>query len=161
MEDKPKSPENQPAIATKFDPSPEQVKFLEAAINVGTYKNKTSVSEQAGVDRSCWYKWLKKAGFVEWFYTEFNKAISFRVFELDMICYNKANEDFRYMELLQKKYGGLPVGNSSIKVDVKANANAEAKTEVELGTEEAKERLSRNLGIMQRYGYLPEFVSED
>jgi len=160
MEEKITKQENSPAIVTHFDPSPEQVKFLEASINVGTYKNKTTVSEQAGVDRSCWYNWLKKAGFAEWFYTEFNKAISFRVFELDMICYNNASKDFRYMELLQKKYGGLPVGGSGVKVEVSANANAEAKTEVELGTEDAKKRLSRNLGILQRYGYLSPLISE-
>jgi len=161
MEDKPKSPETEPTIVTKFNPNENQVKFLQAAINVGTYKNKTSVAEEAGVTRKVWYDWLKQDGFAEWFYTEFNRALKFRVFELDMICFNNAMQDFRYMELLQKKYGGLPVGNSGVKVSVEAKATAEAKTEVELGTEEAKERLGRNLGIMQRYGYLPQFVSEE
>ncbi len=148
-------------VSTKFDPSENQVKFLQAAINVGTYKNKSSVAEQAGVDRSTWYNWLKEDGFPEWFYSEFNRSIQFRVFELDMICFNQASRDFKYMELLQKKYGGLSSKESGLNINVSANAKAEAKPEIELGTDEAKKRLSRNLGILSRYGHNFKAVSEN
>lgn len=161
MQEDPKDVENADIVSTNFQPSEFQIKFLQAAINIGTYKNKTSVSQEADVDRGCWYAWLKQAGFAEWFYEEFNKSIKFRIFELDMICFNKASSDFKYMELLQKKYGGIAPVSPGVNVNVTANAKAEANTEIDLGTEETKKRLASNLGILQRYGCIPQFASEE
>ena len=150
------------AILTKFNPSPEQVDFLQAAIKLCTYKNKTKIAEDANVGRTRWYDWLKQDGFPEWFYSEFNRAIKFKVYELDAIGFKKAETDFKYFEFMQKKFGGVVIPDRpGIKIDVNATANAEAKTEISLGTEEAKRRLSRNLGILSRHGYMANQFSEN
>lgn len=161
MEEPIKTPLTEPTILTNFKPSDNQVKFLQEAVKSCSYKNKTELAKATGVDRHCWYDWLKTAGFAEWFYGEFQKAIQFKVYELDAIGFRKAETDFKYFELMMKKYGGLAVSVPGVNVNVSANANAEAKTEIELGTEEVKKRLSRNLGILQRYGYMAQFVSEN
>jgi len=161
MEDKNKIPETEPTIVTKFNPSENQVKFLQEAIKSCTYKNKTALAEAAGVTRKVWYDWIKQAGFKEWFYGEFQTAIQFKVYELDAIGFRKAETDFKYFEVMMKKYGGLIASVPGVHVNVNASASAEAKSEIELGTEELKKRLSRNLGIMQRYGHLSELVSEE
>lgn len=161
MDQAPEKVENPDTIATKFQPSENQKDFLQAAIANCSYKNKSKISEDAGVHRTRWYDWLKEDGFPEWFYSEFNRAIQFKVHELDTIGFRLAETDFKYWEAMQKKYGGLAVSKPGVNVNVSANANAEAKTEISLGTEEAKERLSRNLGILSRYGHLSQLISKN
>lgn len=48
---------------------------------------------------------------------------------------------------------------SSINVTAQANASSEAKTEVTIDPEKARTRLQENVGILRRYGFIPETVS--
>ena len=156
-----KTPETEPIIATKFNPSENQLNYLQEAIKSCTYKNKTELAKAAGVSRHRWYDWLKADGFPEWFYGEFQRAIQFKIHELDAIGFRKAETDFKYFQLMQEKYGGLSSNKPGFNIKVEANASAEAKTEIELGTGKAKKRLSRNLGILSRYGHNFTAVSEN
>ena len=123
---------------------------------------------EAGVDASTFYLWRKKNNRLKLFTEELAKRCDSRRTDLveDAFVKNCVSGGPQGLgnvaaQIFYLKNRGWKDTTPNTEINVNALAQANNNTEIELGTEEAKERLGRNLGIMQRYGYLPQFVSEE
>lgn len=94
-------------ILQKFKPTAGMKKCLLAYADMSLKPTIEARMEAAGMSRLTWYDWVEKDGFVEWWKTETEKIMQRSLSELDKIAYMKAGSDYRYMELLQMKYGGF------------------------------------------------------
>ena len=91
-----------------WKPSENQRKVLEIAVNDES-DNITTWFKKAGVLREKWNAWIKNEKFIEWWNHEWGKAMRAQVTRLDKIGMDMAPTDFRYWEVMQKKYGGYQV----------------------------------------------------
>jgi len=91
----------------KFVPTEEMKKCLLAYADMSARPTIEDRMKAVGLRRETWYYWCNEIeGFVEWWKTETEKIMQRSLSELDKIAYMKAGSDFRYMEMLQMKYGG-------------------------------------------------------
>jgi len=92
----------------KFVPTEEMKKCLLAYADMSARPTIEDRMKAVGLRRETWYYWCNEIeGFVEWWKTETEKIMQRSLSELDKIAYMKAGSDYRYMELLQMKYGGF------------------------------------------------------
>lgn len=89
-----------------FVPSRKQVELLNAMIDIEVPSTVTGICKHIGISRSTYYEWIKNKDFKKWFSKNHALSCAMSVAMLDKIAFSKAGEDFRYMELLQIKYGG-------------------------------------------------------
>jgi hypothetical protein len=91
-----------------WKPSKIQQELLRWAIEVGTDEFKPTVwLESRKKSPSNWTKWKKDDRFVDWFFLAWERGMKWKVVDLDRIGMEKASEDYRYWEAMQKKYGGM------------------------------------------------------
>jgi len=91
-------------VAQKFKPTEDQLKVLEASMNMEIKPTISAFMDEAGVSRRNWYNWIGNPEFVKWWGQQWEMFMGANVFHLDKMCYMKAASDFRYMELLQMKF---------------------------------------------------------
>jgi hypothetical protein len=89
-----------------FKPSANQEKWLDTAIQSETDEI-AKIAEACGIDRTVWYDWLKKEGFIEWFKGEWDRRLSASGWKLDAIGMRNAKRDHKYWESMQKRVGNL------------------------------------------------------
>ena len=89
----------------KFKPTQEMERVYLAYCDMEVKPTIKARMEEAHVERTKWYDWLKIEGFLEWWYEQTEAFMERSLSELNKIAYMKAGSDFRYMELLQMKYG--------------------------------------------------------
>lgn len=90
----------------EFVPSKKQIELLGAMLDIEVPSTVTGICKFVGISRSTYYEWFKDLQFKEWFKKNHCDSCLMSVAMLDKIAFSKAGEDFRYMELLQIKYGG-------------------------------------------------------
>lgn len=88
----------------QFKPNKRQLKLLETMLDIEVSPTISEVCSVAGIDRSTYYRWMNNSEFKDWF--NFQWGIQIKSIEpiLDKICLNKAQNDFRYLKLIQEKY---------------------------------------------------------
>lgn len=89
---------------TKFKPTKEMLKLLEAKLNVEVKPTVTAEAKYAGISRTTYYEWFKDDNFVNWFNKEWEREQAKMGSWLDKVGYMKAPKDFRYWEAMQMKY---------------------------------------------------------
>ena len=89
----------------KFKPTQEMERVYLAYCDMEVKPTIKARMEEAHVERTKWYDWLKIDGFLEWWHEQTEAFMERSLSELNKIAYMKAGSDFRYMELLQMKYG--------------------------------------------------------
>ncbi len=94
-------------ILQKFKPTAGMKKCLLAYADMSLKPTIEARMEAIGMSRLTWYDWVEIEGFVEWWSSETQKIMQRSLSELDKIAYMKAGQDFRYMKMLQMKYGGF------------------------------------------------------
>jgi hypothetical protein len=65
---------------------------------------KQLVCSVAGIDRSTYYRWMNNPEFKNWFNLQWKEQIQAIEPILDKVCLSKAQNDFRYLKLIQEKY---------------------------------------------------------
>ena len=93
-------------IEKVWKPTPAMQVWLDAAIRSDS-DSITKISEESGLDRKNWYKWIKDDNFLLWYKREWDKRIASESWKLDKIGLNKAGNDFKYWESMQKRVGNL------------------------------------------------------
>jgi len=126
-------------ILQKFKPTAEMKKCLLAYADMSLKPTIEARMEAVGMSRLTWYDWVEKEGFVEWWSSETQKIMQRSLSELDKIAYMKAGQDFRYMKMLQVKYGGFSK-KQDIKLDGDIDVNVEKKSLKELYEQIKKNR---------------------
>jgi len=81
---------------TKYEPTPKQLKLLEAYLNPDIAASVTAVCKDADVSRTTYYEWMKDEAFCEWFWDEFNRHKTHIRAQLVKIGVRRAKEDHRY-----------------------------------------------------------------
>lgn len=89
-----------------FTPTDNQLKWLDTALQIES-DSITDISEQCGLDRSCWYDWNKKPEFRAWYIAEWNERIKIIGVQLDKMGIKNARRDYKYWEAMQKRVGNL------------------------------------------------------
>ncbi len=91
---------------TQFSPNPNMLKLLEAAINPEVEANISSWCEAAGVSRVQWYRWKEIRGFLDWFNSEYKKALDGIKVSLVKVGLQKAlSGDFQFWKVMMEKIG--------------------------------------------------------
>ena len=118
----------------KFKPTQEMERVYLAYCDMEVKPTIKARMEEAHVERTKWYDWLKIEGFLEWWYEQTEAFMERSLSELNKIAYMKAGSDFRYMELLQMKYGKFRrTGDiTTDRKSINTNINLSAFTQEEL-----------------------------
>lgn len=111
----------------KFVPSEKQIELLRVMIDGTGKPTITAFCEEAGIDRSTYYRWFDSSDFVAWFNKEWERAMAKKVTWLDRVGLMKSTKDFRYWEALQMKYGKF-----SRKEDITSNGKDITSVKVEI-----------------------------
>lgn len=93
--------------APKWQPTKDMWNVLKAWCDMETKPTVKDRMERAGVRRENWWEWIRKPEFVRWWNKQTEDFMKTTISDLNRISYLKASSDFRYMELLQMKYGGF------------------------------------------------------
>lgn len=105
----------------QFLPTPHMIVWLDTAIQLET-DSITEIAEVSRVDKSTWYTWLDKPGFIDWFRATWEKKLSGQSWRLDAIGMKNAKRDFKYWESMQKRVGNLTERNTpSVQVNTQVN----------------------------------------
>lgn len=88
----------------QFKPNKKQLKLLEIMLDIEVSPTISEVCSVAGIDRSTYYRWMNNLEFRNWFNLQWGEQIQNIEPILDKICLNKAQNDFRYLKLIQEKY---------------------------------------------------------
>lgn len=99
-------------LVTKFKPTEQMQRFLEARLDLSIAPTITAETEAAGVTRKTYYQWLKKPEFIRWFNEEYEKAIKIHGSWLDKVGFMQGAKDYNYWLTMQKKHGGLKMEDS-------------------------------------------------
>lgn len=97
---------------TTWKPSENQMKILEIAVN-STSEKIGDWFKEAKLERVRWNGWIKNDKFVEWWNREWERAMRVSKAYLDKVGMELAPVDFRYWEVMQKKYGGYTPDNKA------------------------------------------------
>lgn len=120
--------------ATDFVPTQRMVDLLKAAMNFEGKMTISGMCKEAGLDRKYWYVWWEKPGFREWWNEALAKHFEKSIWLLDKISFARAVKDYRYMEMLQMKYGkfrrqaDVTSDNKSVRV-ILGDTNADPNTD--------------------------------
>jgi len=98
--------QEKPTSEIAFKATPGMKVWLDAAIQSDT-DNISEIATACGMDRSAWYDWLDKPGFLEWWEAEWNRKLLGQGWRLDQIGMKNAKRDHRYWESMQKRMGRL------------------------------------------------------
>ena len=91
----------------QWKPTENHWRFLRAKLDPKVPNNITAICEHIGINRRTYYSWTEKEGFNLWLQQEWTKVMQTEAVQmLDRIGLDKATEDFRFWEAMQKKYGG-------------------------------------------------------
>jgi len=88
----------------QFKPNKKQLKLLETMLDIEVSPTISEVCSVAGIDRSTYYRWMKNPEFKNWFNLQWKEQIQAIEPILDKVCLKKAQNDFRYLKLIQEKY---------------------------------------------------------
>jgi len=103
-----------------FQPSPEQIKFIEAYLDLDNNKPITEISKDTGVPRRTIYNWFEKEDFINWLNSKKNEILAKSLIARYLTAIRKAMAgDFSYSKLLfemEKEYMPAISHNISIKV---------------------------------------------
>lgn len=102
--DQPKELSKTSTVQTVFKPTASMKLWIATSTDLMT-DNISKISEECGIDRTSWYKWLKKPGFLEWFDAERERYMALIRHKLDNIGVKKAEKNFKYWEAMQKIAG--------------------------------------------------------
>lgn len=92
----------------EFQPTPAMVVWLDTAAKSIT-GNVSEISKECNISRQSWHRWMRSGEFREWFKKEWEKALAGVAWKLDVIGLQRASEDYRYWETMQKRVGNLPL----------------------------------------------------
>lgn len=102
--DQPKELSNISTVQTPFKPTSAMKLWVATSADLMT-NNISLISKECGIDRTSWYKWLKRDGFIEWLGTEKERYKVLLQMKLDNIGVKKSKESFEYFKLMQKIAG--------------------------------------------------------
>jgi uncharacterized protein YdiU (UPF0061 family) len=88
----------------QFKPNKKQLKLLETMLDIEVSPTISDVCSVAGIDRSTYYRWMNNPEFKNWFNLQWREQVLAIEPILDKVCLNKAQNDFRYLKLIQEKY---------------------------------------------------------
>jgi len=91
-------------VQTVFKPTASMKLWIATSADLMT-NNISEIADECGIDRTSWYKWLKKPGFLEWFEKEKERYMVLLRHKLDNIGVQKASNDFKYWKAMQKIAG--------------------------------------------------------
>lgn len=87
-----------------FKPTPAMRIWVATSAQLVT-DNISEISKECRLDRSSWYDWIKKPGFLKWYEEERKNLMTLVRTKLDNIGISMAKKDFRYWEAMQKIAG--------------------------------------------------------
>lgn len=107
-EQPPKPPQQQSTeLAEGFEPTNGMIRWFEAAVEAGHTATISDIARQAGLDRTNWYLWLKKPGFVEWWDKQWGQFLRVNRWKLDAIGMKQAERNFDYWQAMMERTGNL------------------------------------------------------
>jgi hypothetical protein len=87
-----------------FKPTLGMEKWLDIQIEIKS-DSPTEISIESGLSKTNWYEWLKRPGFKDWYYAEYEKRTREWRPYLDSIGLKRAKHDFNYWKEMQKIAG--------------------------------------------------------
>jgi hypothetical protein len=117
-------------IVSEFKPLANMEKWLDTSIELQT-DSPTEISIKIGLSKSNWYEWLKKPGFEDWYYLEYERRIRRWRPYLDSIGLKNAKKDYNYWKDMQKFTGRVEKQENNIQVNI-LNAIQEQKKKYDL-----------------------------
>lgn len=94
-----------PTELAEFKPTLGMEKWLETQAELMS-DTITEIAEACGLDRSNWYDWLKKPGFEDWYFSEYEKRLSRIRPQLDAIGMKFAKRgEYQFWKDMQKVAG--------------------------------------------------------
>ena len=90
-----------------FEPSKGMLRWFDAAVELGPTATITAVAEKAGLDRTNWYLWLEKDGFVEWWDEQWGKFLRVNRWKLDAIGMKQAERNYDYWHTMMERVGNI------------------------------------------------------
>lgn len=102
-----------PTKSDVFTPTPHMIVWLDTAIKMET-DSPTEIAEACGQDRTNWYDWSKKQGFIEWFNTSWNERLRGHAWRLDVVGMKQGKKDFNYWKAMQQRVGNLKENSTTI-----------------------------------------------
>jgi len=93
-----------PTEEEAFKPTPAMRLWVATSAQLVT-DNITEISKECRQQRTNWYDWIKKPGFLKWYEEERKNLMTIVRTKLDNIGIKKAKTDFRYWEAMQKIAG--------------------------------------------------------
>jgi hypothetical protein len=113
---------DKPTEEVKFKPTPHMMVWLDTALQLDT-DNVTEIAQACSQDRTNWYDWQKKEGFIEWFNAEWDKRLKGHAWKLDVIGMKNAKRDFNYWKAMQNRAGRLEDKGSNTAVQINFNSD--------------------------------------
>lgn len=89
-----------------YKPLPSQKVWLYTALQLET-DSITDIARACGIDRTQWYRWLERPGFIEWFNNSWNESLKGHAWKLDVIGMKQGKKDFNYWKAMQQRVGNL------------------------------------------------------
>lgn len=90
-----------------FEPSRGMLRWFAAAVELGPNASITEVAKKAELDRSNWYLWLEKDGFVEWWDEQWGKFLRLNRWKLDAIGMKQAERNYDYWRTMMERVGNI------------------------------------------------------
>lgn len=92
-----------------FVPSKWQLRWFQAAIELGYTATISDVSKKAKVSRESWYNWIANIEFVKWWDQQWKKYLNLSRWKLDAIGLKKAQNDYSFWKTMQERTGNIQV----------------------------------------------------
>src|SRR5690606_12475041 len=100
--------------------------LLKAVLNVEVRPTVTSWCKEANIDPKTYYKWMRDAGFLAWFYRQWQLSMTQSQFYLETVGLRKAASDFRYWEAMMTRYHGYVRITENRNKNINLNKNIDA-----------------------------------
>ena len=89
-----------------YKPLPSQIVWLDTALQLET-DSITDIEQACGIDRTQWYRWLDRPGFIDWYNNTWNEKLRGHAWKLDIIGMKQGKKDFNYWKAMQQRVGNL------------------------------------------------------
>jgi len=103
---------------TPFEPSRGMMKWFDVSIQLGYGASISDVAEKSELDRSNWYQWLDKPGFVEWWDSQWQKYFHSNRWKLQAIGMKQAERNYDYWHDMMTASGQLQEQSKGTNVQV-------------------------------------------